>query len=156
MPICKKCGKIFKNAVKIDNKIRNLQRRKYCLICSPFGKHNTCKLHEIVDRHPCGKKKRNTKRDKFRYKKWQRKARRERKIKLIDMLGGECVQCGYCGCYKSFDFHHVNPSVKKFGISQHGLCRKWEDLIEEVKKCVLLCCRCHREIEAGWIKPKWM
>ena len=46
MPICKKCNQKFPNSLKIDDKIRNLQRRKYCLNCSPFGKHNTKQLYE--------------------------------------------------------------------------------------------------------------
>ncbi len=35
--ICKNCDKDFNSKVIIDGKERNLQRRKYCLNCSPFG-----------------------------------------------------------------------------------------------------------------------
>ena len=39
--ICQNCKKEFQPKVIIDNAERNLQRRKYCLDCSPFG--NTLK-----------------------------------------------------------------------------------------------------------------
>lgn len=41
MPKCIICDAVFPNFIEIDGKIRNLQRRKYCLNCSPFGQHNT-------------------------------------------------------------------------------------------------------------------
>jgi transposase len=41
---CLKCGRKFNNRVIIKNVLRNLGKRKYCLICSPFGKHNTISL----------------------------------------------------------------------------------------------------------------
>lgn len=41
MPKCLICGESFPNAINIDGKMRNLQRRKCCLKCSPFGEHHT-------------------------------------------------------------------------------------------------------------------
>ncbi len=41
MPICKKCDKKFPNWVTIDGRKKNLCSRKFCLECSPWGKHNT-------------------------------------------------------------------------------------------------------------------
>jgi|TARA_Y100000310_G_scaffold341494_1_gene440813 hypothetical protein len=86
MPTCLNCDKAFPIKIIIDGKFRNLQRRKYCLICSPFGSGNTKKLHcSSPDR------KDRKKRDALKYKKWQQKARKERKQKLVDMLGGKCI-----------------------------------------------------------------
>lgn len=52
MPNCAACFTAFKNFVLVDGKIRNLQRRKYCISCSPFGGRNTKKLvvigHAVV------------------------------------------------------------------------------------------------------------
>ena len=39
--ICKNCGKEFETWIEIDGIKRNLKSRKFCLECSPFGKHNT-------------------------------------------------------------------------------------------------------------------
>lgn len=47
MPVCKKCGDQFPVKPLIDGTRRNFQNRKYCLSCSPFGQHNTAKLHKI-------------------------------------------------------------------------------------------------------------
>jgi len=40
---CRKCGCSIQATIKIDGKSRNLCKRKFCLVCSPFGKHNTKK-----------------------------------------------------------------------------------------------------------------
>ena len=43
--ICKKCGEEFPNHFyDEEGKRHNLQKRKYCLKCSPFGGRNTRKL----------------------------------------------------------------------------------------------------------------
>jgi len=41
MPFCRKCNEKFPNRTIIDGKTHNLSSRKFCLNCSPFGKHNT-------------------------------------------------------------------------------------------------------------------
>jgi hypothetical protein len=46
MKTCTICKKEFPNWIKVDGKNKNLQRRKYCLECSPFGQHNTIRLEE--------------------------------------------------------------------------------------------------------------
>ena len=45
MPICKKCNSRFPNRTNIDGRKVNLSSRKYCLDCSPYGKHNTIPIH---------------------------------------------------------------------------------------------------------------
>lgn len=75
--------------------------------------------------------------------------RKRLKAKLIDVCGGACVLCGYSKYHGGMDFHHTDPSTKFFAIASSGMTHSWKDNLEEVKKCVLLCCRCHREVEAG-------
>ncbi len=134
---CRKCNKEFSSRVWIDGKLRSLQRRKFCLDCSPFGSGNTSKyLGQGVNE----KRRRKTEAD----RRWQQKARKERKQKLIDLLGGQCSKCGYKRCNAALDFHHLED--KNFGISNFGLCRSWEKLVKEVKKCILLCKNCHTEM----------
>jgi len=72
-----------------------------------------------------------------------KKHRREKKKKLIEILGGKCEKCGYKKSLKALEFHHPDDN-KEFTISKN-LCLKFEILIEEVKRCVLLCANCHRE-----------
>ena len=73
--------------------------------------------------------------------------RREKlKIDAITYKGGKCDICGYDGCPDVFEFHHLNPKEKEFSISKDGYCRSFDSIKNEIDKCVLLCCRCHREV----------
>jgi hypothetical protein len=76
-------------------------------------------------------------------------SRRQQKKKLAGMLGGKCQCCGYNRCIGALDFHHVDPTTKEFNISQNGLTRSIHKVIEELRKCALVCANCHREIENG-------
>ncbi len=145
MPSCRLCKNHFPIKLKIDGKIRNLQNRKYCLKCSPFGSGNTCKLEKIPIINTEKKK-----RDNKKYRKWQRKARKERKQRLVEISGGKCVVCGYSRCIKALEFHHIDDKEEKsFGLTNKGMLTKWDKLLEEIKKCVLVCSNCHREVHTG-------
>lgn len=71
------------------------------------------------------------------------------KEKAVEYKGGACKLCGYKRCIASLDFHHRDPSTKKFGISQ-SKGRSWDKIKEELDKCDLLCANCHREVECGF------
>ena len=77
-----------------------------------------------------------------------RKRRKKVRHMAIDHLGGRCSQCGYDRCLDALEFHHVDSSVKDFGISNRGYTRSWKKVREEIEKCVLLCANCHREFHA--------
>jgi hypothetical protein len=66
------------------------------------------------------------------------------KRRLVDELGGKCVDCGFNAHLAALDFDHVDPSTKKFGIASKLQNADYLELIEEVKKCVLRCANCHR------------
>lgn len=76
-----------------------------------------------------------------------KKSRRQRKQLLVDYLGGKCVRCGYSLCLDALDFHHIDKTKKDFHLSKKWEC--FDRCIEEVKKCILLCSNCHRELHAG-------
>ena len=44
VPVCLKCGSRFPNWLTIDGRRRSLSHRKYCVDCSPWGRHNTRQL----------------------------------------------------------------------------------------------------------------
>ena len=69
----------------------------------------------------------------------------------VDLLGGKCQVCGYNKCLRALDFHHKDPKEKEVTVSTVMHRRSWERIYKEVKKCTLLCCRCHREVHAGLI-----
>lgn len=70
----------------------------------------------------------------------------ERKLKLVEMYGGKCQNCGYNKCVAALHFHHVDPQQKEFQLKQRSLASKtWEKVIAEANKCILLCANCHAE-----------
>lgn len=58
------------------------------------------------------------------------------------------LKCSICGedRYWCLDFHHTNPSEKEYNISSlvHGGAR--QKIEEELKKCIVVCSNCHRDI----------
>lgn len=169
MPSCTKCGNEFPSRIIIDGVSKTLHKRKYCLDCSPWNEHNTRKIEhntEGAKRCPCCNDVKPI--NEFYVRKdrddpsaycieCNRKKSSERtkaaKIKMVEYKGGKCKSCGYDTCYDALEFHHVNRDTKAFGLSQIRAITdvNWQTVKDELDKCVLVCCRCHREIEAGII-----
>ena len=76
---------------------------------------------------------------------WRRRA----KAKLVEEAGGECILCGYSRSQAALQFHHLDPSTKRFNLSLRGVTRSMAELRKEAAKCVLLCANCHAAVEAG-------
>jgi hypothetical protein len=77
------------------------------------------------------------------------KRRRKLKTQAVELMGGRCILCGYDHHQGVLDFHHVDAASKQFGIGQDGSTRSWERIEAELRKCILVCANCHREIELG-------
>ena len=75
-----------------------------------------------------------------------------KKIKAINLLGGECEKCGEKRPWV-LSFHHKNPNKKEFNISKHYQ-KRWSLLKIEVKKCILLCSNCHMELHNSIINKE--
>lgn len=74
------------------------------------------------------------------------KQKRQRyKEQAIEYLGSKCNICGYDKCNQALEFHHLDQSKKS---DKYVSMRNWsfESKKEELDKCILLCCRCHREV----------
>jgi len=70
----------------------------------------------------------------------------ERKLLLIQELGGGCQKCGYNKNIAALEFHHIQ-SNKKFNLDSRAFANYKLDIIkEELKKCILVCSNCHQEI----------
>lgn len=72
------------------------------------------------------------------------------KQRILNSLGDRCQICGYNKSPAALDLHHVDPTKKDTTIGKylaHPV--SWNTLITEVRKCVLLCANCHRELHAG-------
>lgn len=74
--------------------------------------------------------------------------RKRRKNNLIRVCGSKCNLCGYNKSNSALEFHHIDPSQKSYGISS-GICHDLESDLAEIKKCILVCANCHREIHDG-------
>lgn len=71
------------------------------------------------------------------------------KVLLVKEAGGRCTICGYDRYVGALAFHHVDPSTKTFEVSGRGVTRAIAHSRAEAAKCLLLCCNCHAEVEAG-------
>ncbi len=72
---------------------------------------------------------------------------RKRKLRLIELSGNCCTKCGYRRNFSALEFHHVCPSDKSFTLDLRSLSnRRWEVILSEADKCVLVCSNCHKEI----------
>lgn len=85
----------------------------------------------------------NRKKDLIR---WNKELRTRRKLKAIEIMGGSCKICGYNKCPAALEFHHIDTKNKLFCINEKTLSNGWNKILLELEKCVLVCCRCHREI----------
>lgn len=166
MPICQVCQKVFPDYVVIEGVLRRLTRRKLCLICSPWGAHNTRSAEAILDikdgKFHCSSCNQDLPADSFS---WGRKryphckecrrlksieSRQQIKQKAVDSKGGCCQICGYSKTTYALHFHHLDPKEKDFNITGHGY-QQWNQIETELKKCVLLCTRCHSEAHEGLV-----
>ena len=65
-------------------------------------------------------------------------------------FGGCCGICGYDRCNAALAFHHLDPTKKRFGLAATSvIAMSWTRIVEELRKCVLLCHNCHMEVEYG-------
>lgn len=74
------------------------------------------------------------------------KRRKNLKKSLVESYGGKCTICGYDKNIAALTFHHTDPSIKDFGLSDKGLIRSLSRLKLEAAKCILVCHNCHMEI----------
>lgn len=72
--------------------------------------------------------------------------RRKRKMDLLQVAGNKCNLCGYNKAVSALEFHHIDPSQKNYGIASKGTCHSIQKDLLELKKCILVCSNCHREI----------
>ena len=78
-------------------------------------------------------------------KNWRHKMREY----AIKAFNGECGICGYNKCPHSLEFHHINPSNKDFTIGSSNIAN-WSKIVIELRKCVMVCSNCHRELHYGF------
>jgi hypothetical protein len=79
-------------------------------------------------------------------KRWRKNTKR----RIIMSMGGSCCICGYSKCDEALALHHLDPTKKELSF---GAIRanpiNWLNIVQELKKCILVCHVCHSEIHAG-------
>ena len=80
--------------------------------------------------------------------------RKRVKIALVASFQNKCAYCGLEDNPVLYDFHHLNPKEKSFGIASASTTRSREAYFNEAKKCIMLCSNCHRRIENNLIDIK--
>jgi len=100
--------------------------------------------------------------DKNQTREYHRKYWRIRRQKIFDFLGGECINCKST---HNLEVDHIDPLDKSFDIKKNVSISNPE-VLEELKKCQLLCRDCHLEKTSkentgfthgtmyGWMKAK--
>jgi hypothetical protein len=70
---------------------------------------------------------------------------------MVLAFGGICCLCRDEFPQELFEFHHLNPVEKKFGLGAiRSNCMSWDKIVKELRKCVMMCANCHRLIEYGY------
>ena len=76
--------------------------------------------------------------------------RRRTKERMIAAFGNQCCVCKKTYPLEIFEFHHLDPDEKNFGIGSVKSI-SWDCLVIELRKCVMVCANCHRLIDYGYI-----
>lgn len=91
---------------------------------------------------------------------WSKKMeqQRARQQQLLDQLRNYKSSHGCCCCEECeavcLELHHLDPSVKEIhpaDMVTDGWA--WSRMLEEIKKCVVVCSNCHKKIHAGLLTP---
>lgn len=125
---------------------------KVCSICgiekplSEFALNKTRKDGHASDCKSCRKKYRD---EHYRlhkeYYKEKAAAYKRKKTKELEEFKST-LKCEICGENRPWclDFHHINPEEKEGEIAK--LIESPRRLQEELKKCIVLCANCHRDL----------
>ena len=161
---CQNCYKEFPSSIMINGKRKILNSRKYCLECSPPGRHNSRPIGytKVADKEEkyCYRCETTKNEDDFYRRKnndltsyckqctKNQALERQRALKLlcVEYKGNKCEKCGYDKCIASLEFHHKNPKKKDFGIAQKPSSKFNDKIKAELDKCILVCRNCHGEI----------
>ena len=144
------CGKNIPLRAFINGKERNLQNRKRCLNCNPFKEDLILSPSERTNKNKLKCKEYYNSNKEVLNKasnNYQKERRISRKAKIVRLIGG-CQICGYNKNYKNIAFHHIDDD-KSFGLSGNIAKYNWLEILNELKKCIVICHNCHGDVHEG-------
>lgn len=152
--ICEICGIDDPNVIQIDHidpskkpktskNNRAVQSFRLCILKKDLQSDNTrnlcsnCHRKHTSNVYGYGQNKNKHIRRRYEY------------INNEKLKRGGCLDCGYNDftCFSVFEFDHIDPNSKKFGISSLTRKRKeifWSNIDSEMEKCELRCGNCHQ------------
>jgi hypothetical protein len=77
------------------------------------------------------------------------KCQKRKKQNAVNHFGGKCQICGYNRCLDALEFHHVDKNLKEEAPAYIIMRWSWKRAFEELKKCILICSNCHRELHSN-------
>lgn len=146
--ICRKCH-IEKESTEY-HKNKNLKTgfATMCKICA--NEYNNSVRNPNYGKEYYAKNKVTIKKASRVFAKQQYRAGR---LKILEyFMEHSCVSCGESNPVV-LEFHHTDPSTKLGCVSNLVKTKNWEIVLEEIRKCVVLCANCHRIETAkthGW------
>lgn len=75
----------------------------------------------------------------------RRSSKRRRRKAMVLFLENCKDKCEHCGTKDNLTFHHVDATNKSFTLGSLRN-RAWRQLYAEVKKCIVVCRKCHNRI----------
>ena len=135
IPLKEIANKLNRSVKSIKHKAARLELSRPTI---PINKPKNKKHRNIYDKNYYNKNKKEI------YKKKRERVKRY-KLEFTQLLGGKCSKCGYNKCTAALDFHH-NYENKEDNIARIIKDFSKQKALKEVKKCILLCANCHREL----------
>lgn len=128
MKTCSKCKQIKSLSEFNKRKISKDGLQHHCRSCE---KENHKKHYANNKSTYLARARANTKRYVQEYREW-------RKTLVCECCGEDDEVC--------IDLHHLDPTKKDFNVSTVGQSSGLASILEEVKKCAVVCSNCHRKI----------
>ncbi len=85
----------------------------------------------------------NKNKQKHYQKLWMQNKRIQWRPIFYNLKINGCAICGYNEHTAALEFHHGNPEDKSFNITKGQFHRSDKKIVNELNKCILLCCNCH-------------
>jgi len=151
---CKICGEEIPSSIIIDGIRRSMRNRINCVNCTPFGKSRyITKTEEGRLKRIAAKTRRYYHNKKLQNGKDPIKIRRQKyKTTIIGFISSGCQICSYNRCFRNIVFHHLRD--KQFSLDERHFQYALQTILDEIRKCIIVCHNCHGEIHDGLISSE--